>query len=83
MADIRAQSEQLSAHERRARIIAQLHRDAAGTAEYRSTRRREATKKIVEGLRWRKAKAWLLIGILFASGLACICALFGMVALAL
>jgi hypothetical protein len=40
-------NERLAAHEHRARIIDQLHKEAIGTAEYRSTLRREATGKIV------------------------------------
>jgi hypothetical protein len=76
-------NERLAAHERRARIINQLHKEAIGTAEYRSTQRREATGKIVKALRWRKAKAWFYVAIMFAFGLACVCALVGMVAMAI
>jgi hypothetical protein len=76
-------NERLAAHERRARIIDRLHKEAIKTAEYRSTQRKEATAKIVKSPRWRRAKVWFYVAIMFAFGLACVCALVGMVAMAI
>jgi hypothetical protein len=49
----------LAAYERRARLIAQLHRQAIATANDMSVRQ-NAIKEITKDARRRKAEAWLI-----------------------
>ena len=82
MSDTPTKSDRLTPHERRARVIAQMHLQAVRTAEFRASQRRAFGTKIVRGIQ-KRTKTWLLVAGLFAFLFACICALIGMVALAL
>jgi len=64
----------LAAHERRARLIAQLHAQAMATASELSAQR-EAIKAGIAKNAWRrKAEAWLFSAGAFLFGLGCIAA---------
>ena len=58
-----------AAHERRARLIAQLHEQAIATANDLSARQ-NAIKEITNEARRRKAEAWLIAagGLIVAAG---------------
>jgi hypothetical protein len=77
------QRELPTAHERRARLIAQLHQQAIATANDLPGRHRVIGAKIAKAVRWRKAEAWLFVvgTVLFVLG--CIFAGGWIVALAL
>ena len=65
-----------TAHERRARLIAQLHRQAIATANDMSARQ-NAIKEITKDARRRKAEAWLIAAGAFIVAVGCILAVLG------
>jgi hypothetical protein len=70
------QHELATAHERRARIIAQLHEQAIATANDLPGRHKAIGAEIAKGARRRKAEAWMFVvgtvllalGCIFAGG---------------
>ena len=68
------------AHERRARLIAELHRQAIATANDLSAQRKAIRVSITKDDRRRKAEAWIFTAAAFILALGCIVAvswLFG------
>ncbi len=63
----------LAAHKRRARLIAQLHRQAIATANDLPARQ-NAIKEITKDARRRKAEAWLIAAGAFIVAAGCILA---------
>jgi type VI protein secretion system component VasF len=72
-----ARSKFSTPHRRRARIIAQLHKQAHETVEYRDTQR-----KIVGEIRRKRSKGWLAIAAVSVWAFACVCALVAMIGFA-
>ena len=64
----------LTAHERRARLIAQLHEQAIATANDLSAQQKAITAGIAKNARRRKAEAWLFSAGAFLLALGCIIA---------
>jgi acyl transferase domain-containing protein len=64
----------LAAHERRARLIAQLHEQAIATANDLSAQYRAVTANIAKDARRGKAAAWVFSAGAFLLALACIVA---------
>jgi hypothetical protein len=64
----------LAAHERRARLIAQLHEQAIATASDLSAQHKAIRSDIAEDARRRKAEAWLFSAGAFLLALGCIVA---------
>ena len=63
-----------TAHERRARLIAQLHEQAIATASDLSAQHKAIRSDIAEDARRRKAEAWLFSVGAFLLALGCIVA---------
>ena len=64
----------LAAHERRARLIAQLHEQAIATANDLSAQHKAIRADIAKDARRRKAEAWLFSAGAFLLALGCIVA---------
>jgi hypothetical protein len=64
----------LAAHERRARLIAQLHEQAIATANDLSARQKAIRADIAKDARRRKVEAWVFSAGAFLLALACIVA---------
>ena len=76
--------EQREAHDRRARIIDQLHAQATATADHLLAQHRAIEAKIRAIVLRRRARFFLLIGVTFlVLALACLSALAGMIVMAL
>jgi hypothetical protein len=58
MSEAPTQRDNLTVHERRAKIIAQLHADATATANGLAARRRVTKKNVAQNARSQKATAW-------------------------
>jgi type VI protein secretion system component VasF len=71
----------LAAHERRARLITQLHRQAIATANDLSPRQKTIEAGIARDARRRKTEAWLIAWLIAAGAifvaLGCILAVVG------
>ena len=61
MSDLPTQRELTTAHERRARIIAELHKQAIATANDLSDQHKMIGTAIVKVARWQKAEAWMFV----------------------
>jgi acyl transferase domain-containing protein len=70
----------LAAHERRARLIAQLHEQAIATANDLSAQQEAMRTGIAKDARRRKAEAWLFSAGAFLLALGCIVAVGCMLA---
>lgn len=66
----------LAAHERRAGLITQLHKQATGAADDISAWQKTLKARIDKDARRHKAMAWLFAGTFFIVALACVIALF-------
>ena len=64
------------AHERRAQLIAQLHRQAIATANDLSARQKAIKAGLAKDARRRKTAAWLIAAGAFIVALACILVLW-------
>jgi type VI protein secretion system component VasF len=67
----------LAAHERRARLITQLHRQAIATANDLSPRQKTIEAGIAKGARRQKVEAWLIAAGAIFVALGCILAVLG------
>jgi hypothetical protein len=65
----------LAAHERRAQLIAQLHKQAVATASDLAVRRKASTKVIIMGDGHRKVEPWLCMSafLLTLGGIVAVC----------
>jgi hypothetical protein len=75
--------EQREAHDRRARIIDQLHAQATATADHLLAQHRAIEAKIRAIVLRRRARFLLVSSALIAFALACVFALVGMIVMAL
>ena len=64
----------LAAHERRARLIAQLHEQAFATANDLSAQRTATRASVAQNSQRRKVEAWLFSAKVFLLALGCIVA---------
>jgi hypothetical protein len=64
----------LAAHERRARLIAQLHEQAIATANDLSAQRKVTRASVAKNAQRRKVEAWLFSANAFLLALGCIVA---------
>ena len=72
MSDLPTQRELTTAHERRARTIAELHKHAIAKANDLSDQHKMIGTAIVKAARWQKAEAWLFVVGTVSLALGCV-----------
>jgi hypothetical protein len=77
-----AQREGITAHERRARVIAQLHELAISAGNDQASRSEAKIAEIVRVMRQRRVKGWLFVAAMMVFAIACLAAVVGTVAIA-
>jgi hypothetical protein len=77
-----AQREGITAHERRAQVIAQLHKQAISAGNDQASRSEAKIAEIVRVMRQRRVKGWLFVAAMTVFAIACIAAVVGTVSIA-